>query len=88
MNNKNYTLTPTWGDITISKNKSFEYQFEFGNFCNSLFEFKVEWTTKCDHAGPSFTFSIYKLFWINFKIYDHRHWDSDLNVWKIYSLNR
>lgn len=68
----------TWGDIPISKYKSFEYQFEGPHWMDrDIFEFKLSWTRKCDHAGISFTFGIFKLFWMNLNIHDHRHWDFD-----------
>ena len=72
-----------WGDIIICKNKSFEYQFEFGKNSNfHPFEFSLLLTSRTDHAGPSFTFGIKKLFWICLKIYDHRHWDIDNDCWE------
>lgn len=80
--NKKFNCNLTWGNVIISKYKSFEYQFGGYNFATNPFEFSIRWTTKCDHAGISFTFSIYKLFWINFKIYDHRHWDYNNNSYK------
>jgi hypothetical protein len=78
-------VNPTWGDIPITKFKSFEYQFEFSKN-NSLtqnpFEFSINWTTKHDHAGIHFTFSIYKLFWMNLNIHDCRHWDHQKDTWQ------
>lgn len=60
----------------LSTNKSFEIQLELwdNNFARDFFEFKLNWTRKCDHAGPEFTLSVLKLFWLNIKIYDNRHW--------------
>lgn len=82
---KDCILTPKWGDIPICKYKSFEYQFEGSSFMNEdLFEFKVQWTRNCDHAGISFTFGIWKLFWMNLNIHDHRHWDYENNTWDKY----
>lgn len=79
-------LTWTWGDITISQHKSFEYQFEFGKSTptNKIFEFLIEVTTKRNHAGPNFTFGIKNLFWICLKIYDHRHWNEEEDRWETY----
>lgn len=56
----NSIITPSWGDILIWKNKSFE--------C------KLICTRNSDHAGISFTFGHRKLFWMNFNIHDRRHW--------------
>ena len=78
-------ITPRWGAIQIAKNKSFEYQIEFNKFADQPFEFSFRWTTKRDHAGLDFTFSIYKLFWLNLNISDHRHWDRENDQWQTYS---
>lgn len=78
-------ITPRWGDIPISKHKSFEYQFEDSSFLNdNIIEFQINWSRKRDHAGISFTFGIYKLFWMNLNIHDHRHWDRDNDCWVKY----
>jgi hypothetical protein len=82
---RNSTLYPSWGDIKISRNKSFEYQFEKSNFLGSLpYEFELLWSRKIDHAGISFTFGIRGLFWMNLNIHDHRHWDYENNTWEKY----
>lgn len=74
----------------ISENKYFEYQLEGPNSelvpPNDFFEFSVAWTRQRDHAGFDFTFSIYKLFWLNLNIYDCRHWDDETNAWKVYNI--
>lgn len=79
------SMTWRWGDIRISKWKSFEYQFE-GRNCewNKYFECKFKWTCKQDHAGIDFYFSLFKLFWMNLNIHDRRHWDYENNCWKVY----
>ncbi len=78
-------LTWSWGDIQISKNKFFEYQFEFGKNTPSHipFEFNISVTSKTDHAGPKFIFGIINLFWICLKVYDHRHWNYKEKRWVI-----
>lgn len=76
-------LTPTWGDIQLTKNKSFEYQLEFKNWAQ-WFECKLAIKKKQDHAGIDFTFSCLKLFWLNLNIHDHRHWDYQNDCWKVY----
>lgn len=75
-------ITPRWGDIQIAKHKSFEYQIEFDRFYDQPFELSLSWTRKRDHAGIDFTFSIYKLFWLNLNIHDHRHWDRENDCWQ------
>ncbi len=75
-------ITPTWGSIRISKNKFFEWQLEFSRFNNDPFELSLRWTSRQDHAGFDFIFSIYKLFWLNINIHDRRHWDYEKNKWQ------
>lgn len=78
-------ISHKWGDIQIAKNKSFEYQFEDGSFMrDDLFEFKISWTSKCDHAGISFTLGIKGFFWMNLNVHDHRHWDEEKKTWTTY----
>lgn len=76
------TITPTWGVIRITKNKSFEYQIEFKKFNNQPIELSFTWTTKEDHAGASFIFSIYKLFWMELSLRDCRHWNYEESKWE------
>lgn len=76
-------ITPRWGDIVISKHKSFEYQLE-RDTGHTPFELSLRWSRKTDHAGVQFTFSVYKLFWLNLNIHDHRHWDFDNDCWVNY----
>lgn len=70
------------GNFRLSKHKFFEWQVEFKRFHDQPFDFSLRWSTKRDHAGIDFTFSIYKLFWLNLNIYDHRHWDHDKDNWE------
>jgi hypothetical protein len=66
----------------ITKNKSFEYQLELGRkFADQPFELSLNWSHKQDHAGIKFIFSVYKLFWISFTIYDNRHWNFTEDRW-------
>jgi len=76
------------GNITLSTNKSFEYQFEFLkdaiNFTKDTpFEFRLRFNRKTDHAGVCFTFGIFYIFWVNLKFYDHRHWNYDEDRWAL-----
>lgn len=76
-------ITLTWGDIYLFKNKSFEYQIEFGaRQIMHPFELSLLWKNKQDHAGISFTFSIHTIFWLNINIHDHRHWDHNTDQWQ------
>jgi len=78
----NHYISWSWGDILISKNKSFEYQIEFGkNVSYNIFQLSIEWSEKKDHSGLRFVFTIKKLFFICFCIYDHRHWDRNNDCW-------
>ena len=76
------TLTPKWGCIQLTRHKFFEYQFESNKFNSDPFELSLTWTSRCDHAGIDFVFSVYKLFWICFSIFDNRHWDFNNECWK------
>jgi hypothetical protein len=78
---RKHIIEPCWGDIKLTKHKSFEYQLEFKRFVDQPFELSLSCTKKQDHAGMEFTFSIYKLFWLNLKVYDKRHWDHDQQMW-------
>jgi len=71
-----------WIYFPITKNKSFEYQLELGSkFADQPFELNIRWSSKGDHAGFNFRFSIYKLFWIEFNLCDNRHWNYEENRW-------
>ncbi len=77
------TLTWTWGDIVIAKNKSFEYQFDFGKKANFYpFELSFLITSKKDHAGISFTFCIMNIIHVCLRTYDHRHWNYEKDCWE------
>lgn len=69
----------------LSTNKSIEFQFNLfdSDMSPDIFELHIEWTTKQDHAGFGFIFSIYKFIFVQAMIYDHRHWDYDNNRWEI-----
>jgi hypothetical protein len=71
----------------LSKNKSIEVQVSLfdSDLYSDIFELHIGWTTKQDHAGFRFIFSIYKFIFIQVMIYDHRHWDYDNNTWEDYN---
>ena len=74
-------ITPKWGWIRIAKHKSFEYQIEFDKWHDKPVQCSLTRRTECDHAGVEFIFSVYKLFWLMFSVYDNRHWDYDKNTY-------
>lgn len=76
------SIQPKWGWLRITKNKTFHYQLEFDKFNEQPMEISLHWTTKQDHAGITFNFSIYKLFWLEFSLNDNRHWNYDDNNWE------
>jgi hypothetical protein len=75
------SINPRLGSIQVAKHKYFEYQFEFNRFYDQPFDFRLSWSTKQDHAGITFIFSIYKLFWLSLSVCDSRHWDHKNNKW-------
>jgi len=88
MDFKKAHFTPKWGYIPLSKYKTFEYQFEGSKFMrDDIFEFRLRWNRKTDHAGIEFTFGIHKLFWIHIDVHDNRHWDYDNDCWMKYGTD-
>lgn len=50
---------------------------------SSIIRLTFDFTIKEDHAGFGFDFAI--LGWgIDFRFYDHRHWDYENNCWEVY----
>jgi len=50
---------------------------------NAIIRCILEFTTRQDHAGFGMELDLFG--WgIDFKIYDHRHWDFENNCWEIY----
>lgn len=76
------TFTFTHGTFRLTEHKYFQYQIETNNFNENPFELSASWTTRKDHAGFEFIFSIFKMFWICFSILDNRHWDFENECWK------
>jgi hypothetical protein len=70
--------------IYSSHGKISEYKFwEFEFYCYDWYwvEFEFEWIINgFDHAGPEIGIGILG-YYINFKIYDSRHWNKELNSW-------
>jgi len=66
----------------VTENKYLEIQTTKDK--NIMFSFSFLWSTKQDHSGLSFKFSIFnKEFFI--QIYDQRHWDLHNDTWKTYA---
>ena len=49
----------------------------------NLLEINIEWTSRCDHAGPRIELGLLG-YEFCIRIYDTRHWDYALNTWEIY----
>lgn len=47
---------------------------------NELIGFNFSITSRQDHAGLAVTVAVLG-YSINFKLYDHRHWDYEINNW-------
>ena|ERR1019366_3001536 len=56
--------------------KHFELSIQFLTDLCEWFEFSFRYIEKCDHAGLYFTCSFFKLFFIEWSVYDTRHWDA------------
>ena len=69
-------------NICLSKNKSIEFQLDLFPK-DDVVVFKCEFiiNQKADHAGISFFFELYKLFYFHIQFYDRRHWDNDKKCW-------
>ena len=73
----------------LTKHKSFEGQLEFFSDLShdNILELSLNWTLHQDHAGPLFTFVLYRTIFLTIHIYDNRHWDFEENKWVIYENN-
>jgi hypothetical protein len=58
-----------------------EFNFHILTDICSWFDLRISYQTKCDHAGLYFRFSLFKLFFLSFNIYDNRHWNFEKNRW-------
>ena len=67
-----------WKDITVAPHKSFEVQLNGFDF-KYFFQLSFYWRDKSwDHYGVGFELALLG-FWLDVKIYDHRHspWDEE-----------
>jgi hypothetical protein len=81
---KIYTLELDNGEIALTKNKTFDYQFDgpaWYRHNGDVFEFNIKINRHEDHAGLYFSFGIFKLFMIHISLHDNRHWNYDENRW-------
>lgn len=61
------------------------WEFQLAKIPSSfLFGFQASFNTKQDHAGFRIELTLFGLF-IEFQIYDHRHWDYEANDWEVYA---
>jgi len=50
---------------------------------NAIIRCILEFTTRVDHSGFGMELDLFG--WgIDFKVYDHRHWDDENNCWEVY----
>lgn len=68
----------------LTKNKSFEIQMNIIDDMSrdTIFELNFDWRIRYDHAGPRFTFALYRVIYIHVMVYDHRHWDYEQGKWE------
>jgi len=66
----------------VSKTKFWELQIDNDN-TGTIFNFNIDWTRKCDHAGFRFNFGVLS-FNIDFNFYDNRHWDYERDAYVDY----
>lgn len=67
-------------DKQLSKNKSLEIQLSYFGLraARSIFNFVCRWTLRTHHAGPLLSIDLFG-FYLGICIYDHRHWDDDVD---------
>lgn len=70
-------------DKLVSKHRAIDFQISR----MSMYDFFSLNVSTCwqgeDHAGPSLTLEVFGYF-LNFKIYDTRHWDYEKGCWEVY----
>jgi hypothetical protein len=69
----------------LASHKGCEVQFSIWDKKESryFFSVNVDWSTRMDHAGFSFTVEIYRAYF-SFRIYDSRHWNYKKEKWEVY----
>lgn len=71
------------GFFNKAQNKAWEIQISNEFDGGPYFSFLLEWTRKCDHAGPTFRFEILS-FYFCIQVYDTRHWNYKTDDWEVY----
>lgn len=68
-------------DIKLTRNKSFSAQLSWWPEHASDLNFRLNVSTKGDHAGVDFSWQVwYLMFCVN--LYDNRHWDDENDRWE------
>jgi hypothetical protein len=76
MKNKVYIHFHLWLiPFFLNFHKYFELSIQFKSELCEWFDFSFRYRGKQDHAGLYFTFSVLKLIFVEWSIYDNRHWD-------------
>ena len=68
----------------ISKYKAWE--FECVRHSIGVVKISVQWSARCDHAGPRLDLSLVG-YSVSFQIYDIRHWDYQNKCWEIHDVS-
>ena len=71
------------GDFFKIPNKHWEFQAEKWPDWTTYFDAHISLSRNCDHAGLRLGFEICGCF-VEFQIYDSRHWDHEKNAWCVY----
>ena len=74
IHNKNWTF----GDIKLTENKAFEWEFLADNKSGN--EFLLSFNDKGDHAGFCFRVKFLN-YYVSFTLYDKRHWNWKEDRW-------
>jgi len=68
----------------VFKINDYKHYFLFYfQFLGDLFKINLEWNREKDHAGFNIDLMLFGAF-IEFNIYDTRHWDEENECWKKY----
>ena len=65
----------------ITEHKAWE--FEVCRYSYDLLKISFDWSSRCDHAGPSLELCLFG-YGVEMKIYDIRHWSGIKNRWETY----
>jgi hypothetical protein len=68
----------------LTKNKAWELEHSY--YSGALLDIDISIGRNEDHAGLEIGLGLLG-YGIHFKIYDTRHWDYELNSWKVYHDN-